>query len=70
MICFFSVSICVVYIAVFVNYYVKLIKFVHVNSLNRDAIGLDILLFFVLANMNVDFNFYRLFIIPSWNINA
>ena len=40
MICFFSVSICVVYITVFVNYYVKLIKFVHINSLDRDAIGL------------------------------
>lgn len=49
MICFFSVSICVVYIAVFVNYYVKLIKFVHVNSLDRDAIGLDFIYLYYLC---------------------
>ena len=32
--------------------------------------GLNILLFFVFTNMNVDFYFYRLFIIPSWNVYA
>lgn len=40
MICFLFVSVCVVYIAMLINYYVKLIKLVRINSLVRVAIGL------------------------------